>query len=118
MDIGTRLREIRELHDMTQEDTAKAFNISHQALSNYERGLRVPNKDFLIQFAEYFNHDKYELINIFFGVSIEEAREHYGGKTQYEFLSASEIDELPETELDKIRDYARLIYNAYRRSLE
>lgn len=115
MDIGTKLKEIRESHNMTQEETAKVFNISSQALSHYERGVRDPNKEFLIQFAEYFKFDKWKLMHIYFGLSIEDAREPYGAKANCEFLSAEQIAELPETELSKIKEYARLIYEEYRR---
>ena len=52
--IGERIREVRVENDLSQERFAKAFNMSQQNLSRYERGeIQVPYSD-LVNIAEYF----------------------------------------------------------------
>ena len=50
-----KIRDLREDHDMTQEDLAKILNISQRTLSHYERGTRSMPIDTLKKVAEYFD---------------------------------------------------------------
>lgn len=50
-----RLKELRQDNDLTQEELAKALNITRQALSNYENSDREPSYDLLIKIADYFD---------------------------------------------------------------
>lgn len=53
--IGNRLVELRKEKGLTQEELAKALNISRSALSLYEIGKRDPDTETLKKIAEYFN---------------------------------------------------------------
>lgn len=55
MDIGTRIRILRENADLTQLVLAKNLKISNSTLSMYERGERIPSDDIKIAIADYFN---------------------------------------------------------------
>lgn len=47
-----KLRELRG--NKSLEDVAKAVNVSPQALSYYERGLREPRDSMKVKLAEYY----------------------------------------------------------------
>lgn len=55
MTFGNRLRKLREDNNIKQVELAKVFNITSQALSQYERGLRMPDAVLLDKLATYFN---------------------------------------------------------------
>lgn len=53
--IADRLRELRQTHNKTQLDIAKALNIFDSAYRMYELGTRTPAAEKLVQIADYFN---------------------------------------------------------------
>ncbi|MDB3084799.1 XRE family transcriptional regulator [Clostridioides difficile] len=55
MTFGNRLRKLREDNNIKQVELAKVFNITSQALSQYERDLRMPDAVLLDKLATYFN---------------------------------------------------------------
>ena len=54
MQIGFRLRHLRENNDMTQADLAKRISVTPKAISFYENGEREPSFEVLLQFADIF----------------------------------------------------------------
>ncbi len=55
MPFGTRLRELREDHDMTQKTLAGILNISPRMVSFYESGEHFPrDEQILFQLADLF----------------------------------------------------------------
>lgn len=59
--IGQTLRDLRG--DRSQKEIADALGVSKMAISQYERGERVPNDVMKIKIAEYF---KKSISDIFF----------------------------------------------------
>ncbi len=53
--METRLKDLREDNDLTQEDCAKIAFISKNSYIRYEKGERVPPLDTVKLFAEYYN---------------------------------------------------------------
>lgn len=53
--FGKNLRYLRVSNNMTQTDLAVKLNVSHQAVSNYERDQRSCNLDSLILLSELFD---------------------------------------------------------------
>ncbi len=53
-DMNTRLRELREDNDLTQEQCAKIAFISKNSYIRYENGERTPPLDTILAFAEYY----------------------------------------------------------------
>lgn len=51
MSLGLRLKSARQDSGFTQDYVAKALDITAQALSNYERGIRDPDTDLLKRLA-------------------------------------------------------------------
>lgn len=117
-----KLKEIRNAHQLTQKETAKLFNISAQALSHYERGIRTPNIDFLKRFAKVFGLSDDELTKILFDEVLQDAYDPYNQAPNnsvgsFTILTPAQIQELPINELFKIKDYAEYIYLKHKQKL-
>lgn len=52
MGIGDRLREERERLGLTQTDFAELIGASKNTQSNYEKGVRKPDSDYLMRLEE------------------------------------------------------------------
>ncbi|GLB47337.1 hypothetical protein WR164_13160 [Philodulcilactobacillus myokoensis] len=55
MILGTRIKEEREKHSMTQNELARELNVSRQAISKWELGTAYPDIERLIQISDFFN---------------------------------------------------------------
>ncbi|MEW9125013.1 MAG: helix-turn-helix transcriptional regulator [Thermotaleaceae bacterium] len=56
MGFAQRLKELRELHHMTQQDLSRKLKITRQAVGNYEQGTRFPQDErILCDIANLFN---------------------------------------------------------------
>ena len=53
--MNTRLKDLREDNDLTQEECAKIAYISKNSYIRYEKGERVPPLDVMIAFADYYH---------------------------------------------------------------
>lgn len=53
--MNTRLRDLREDKDLTQEQCAKIAYISKNSYIRYENDERIPPLDTIIKFARYYN---------------------------------------------------------------
>jgi len=49
-----RLRDLREDHDLSQEQVAKLLGMKQPQYSRYERGIRDIPTDILIKLAQYY----------------------------------------------------------------
>lgn len=48
------IRELREQHEMTQDDLASRLGVKYQSVSRWERGIAYPTMDNLVAMAEIF----------------------------------------------------------------
>lgn len=48
------IRELREQHEMTQDDLANRLGVKYQSVSRWERGIAYPTMDNLVAIAEIF----------------------------------------------------------------
>lgn len=55
MNSKIRIKELRQLNNVSQGDLAKATGLTRQAISNYENNERMPNKEILEKLANFFN---------------------------------------------------------------
>ena len=53
--LGERLNKLRQERGLTQQELADFFHISNSAISSYETGNRVPDVDFLLELAKFYN---------------------------------------------------------------
>lgn len=54
MDIGNRLKELRQLHQMTQAEVAAQINVIRQTYSHYETGRIVPPIDVILSLCSLY----------------------------------------------------------------
>lgn len=55
MNLGQRIKELREEKGITQSDFAATLNIARSTLSQYESNQRTPNDEIKLKIAEFFN---------------------------------------------------------------
>ena len=55
MDIGARIKQLRQSRNIKQEDFAEALGISVQTVSRWENGVNYPDVSMLPSLASYFN---------------------------------------------------------------
>jgi len=53
--FGNIIKEIRKKHNLTQNDLAKKYNITYQAVSKWENGKNMPDMLLIKQISEDFN---------------------------------------------------------------
>ena len=53
--FGDNLYYLRKTNNMTQTDLANKLGVTHQTVSNYEKGNRYCDLDMLIQISELFH---------------------------------------------------------------
>lgn len=53
--IGLKIKNLRESHNLTQEEFCKKVDITQSALSNYENGLRIPRDEVKLRIARCFD---------------------------------------------------------------
>ena len=84
MDLGTRIKNLREESGLTQLAFAKILNINNSTLCQYENGDRVPSDDIKIRIADYFR------VSLDYLVGRTNQKEK--PPTQSEELSCSELE--------------------------
>lgn len=55
IEIGSRVKELRNQKNLTQEQLANRLSVTKSVISAYENGFRFPSLDVLIQLAYIFN---------------------------------------------------------------
>lgn len=70
MDLGIKIRKLREMHGLKQINLANALQVSPQAVSKWEKGVSLPDIESLKRIATLFN------VSIDFLLGITDKREH------------------------------------------
>lgn len=52
--FGQNIKYLRQKHKMTQTDLGELLHLTHQAVSNYEKGKRYCDLDVIISVSEIF----------------------------------------------------------------
>jgi transcriptional regulator with XRE-family HTH domain len=52
--IGERIKELRKIKQLNQQELALALDMKQSTIANYEKETRTPNLETLIQMADYF----------------------------------------------------------------
>lgn len=50
-----RMRDLREDHDMTQADIAKALQVAKPRISEWEKGKHLPSVEIIIKLSNLYN---------------------------------------------------------------
>lgn len=62
MEIGTRIKELRIEHHLSQEALAEKLNLSRQAVTKWENNISMPSTANLLELAKLFHISTEELI--------------------------------------------------------
>ncbi len=62
INYGENLKYQRELHKLSQEELAKQTNIKQANISRWEAGNVIPNIDFCVKLADFYEISLDELI--------------------------------------------------------
>ena len=62
--LGQNLKDIRIKNKYNQEDIAEQLGVTKQTISNWEKGKRAPDIDYLVQLANIYNVTLDSLIGI------------------------------------------------------
>lgn len=62
LNYGEALKYQRELRNLSQSELAKATGLKQQMISHWEANKGLPNIDFCVRLAEYYNITVDELI--------------------------------------------------------
>lgn len=55
MQLGEKIKHLRQSNKMSQSDLAKSLHVSYQAISNWERNKSYPDKENIIMISNIFN---------------------------------------------------------------
>ena len=55
MDVFQRMKDLREDHDLSQEDIAKILQTTREQISKYETGKQMMGVDKYIKLAKFYN---------------------------------------------------------------
>ncbi len=53
--IGTKIKEIRLEHKLSQTKLAKMLNVSQDTISLWERNISLPSADYIIKICKVFD---------------------------------------------------------------
>lgn len=116
MEFGERLRALREEKNITREALASRLNVSYSAVSKYETNVRFPDKDTLVELADFFD---VSLDYLLCRSEIRETAEKVLSKSKENILISSPQNQYaadeglsPEAieEIEKFKDYIKYKY--------
>lgn len=87
MNLGKRLKSLRECNGLSQEELAKKLNISRQSISKWELDKSYPDTENLVFLSEIYNITIDELVKETNELNINEKYELKPYKREYEFLN-------------------------------
>ena len=62
-DLGNKIKQIRQQHNLTQQEFGHLFNVSYQAVSKWEQNKNIPDITILNEICNKFSIDLDELLN-------------------------------------------------------
>ena len=61
--VGSFIKELRKVKNLTQEKMAEKFNVSRRTVSRWETGNNMPDLDILIEMSDFFEVDLREILD-------------------------------------------------------
>lgn len=124
-----RLKQLRVLRGMSQDDVGNAIGVSKGAISNYEKGHRTPGTDILQRLAEFFEVSTDYLLGRSDDPAVPDTREEVGvpmrnasRRPQTDKLGAglalhllknASYDDLTEAQKRAVYDFAMSVLDEY-----
>ena len=110
--IGQRIKEIRKLNNLTQQELGKMLNVTKVSVCCYENGTRTPALDTLIDLANIFHTS----LDYFVGHDtfvVSDSDEKYGVK-----MAQEEIEIIQELRQATNNDIYKKLINDPKRTIE
>ena len=101
--FSNRLRELRQLHGLSQQGLASLVNISKSSINMYERGEREPGLELLETFADFFNVDMDYLL----GKNNIPRKSLDDQLANEEFALFGEVHDLTDEEKQRVLDFIK-----------
>ena len=114
MDLGSRLKLLRESNKLKQEDITKKFSLSGSAYSQYENNKRRPTYELLLKFADFYDVSLDYLlgrIDTHYPVSPKKM----GRYTEDELSVIYMLHEMDEEHQKSVRDYVQFVFERYKK---
>lgn len=86
--LSRHLKELRKMHNYTQDYVASALGIIRQTYSHYETGLRIPNTETLYKLSAIYNVSFEDLVQLSINVDRNEIFEMPTKSSSSEELSS------------------------------
>lgn len=61
--VGSFIKELRKIKNLTQEQLAEEFSVSRRTVSRWETGNNMPDLDILIEMSDFFEVDLREILD-------------------------------------------------------
>ena len=106
-DIGTRIKKLRKIKNLTQQQLANRINVSSQVVSNWEREYSNPDHDDISRLAKVLEVSADYII---FGEQVSRTtNETIKQPSDFERLFLDELRELNEEDKQKALDHVRYL---------
>ena len=116
MDLGNRLRALRESKHLKQEDIWKEFSLASSSYSQYESNKRRPPYELLIKFADYYDVSVDYLlgrIDTYYPTVISSRK--LAVYTEQELAVIYMIHEMDEANRKSVYDFTQYVYDNYKK---
>lgn len=97
-----RIKYLRDLNNLTQEELGKEINRAKSTISEYENGLKTPSMETLIKLSKIFN------VSVDYILGIEE--EQNINNLSFAFSKDSQEDLTPE-DIEEVKQFIEFIKN-------
>ncbi|MBX0320138.1 helix-turn-helix domain-containing protein [Shouchella clausii] len=109
MNLGERIKSLREKEGLTQKQLAEKLELPHQNLSNYERNFRKPDYEALIKIAGHFE------VSVDYLLGRTNRPSTDGGWIKYE---AEDEKEFLEQQLEQYRKIKKQMWEQFSKTVE
>lgn len=113
MNIGGRIKYLREQIDMSQKQLSERANINTSVMNRIESGERPVRDEELITFSKIFNVSTDYLLGLTNERQVK--KERFQGVNTIAAHRIGDIEQLPDEALDQLGDYIELLKLKYKK---
>lgn len=113
MNIGGRIKYLREQIDMSQKQLSERANINTSVMNRIESGERPVRDEELITFSKIFNVSTDYLLGLTNERQVK--KERFQGVNTIAAHRIGDIEQLPDEALDQLSDYIELLKLKYKK---
>ncbi|WP_158212281.1 helix-turn-helix domain-containing protein [Natranaerobius trueperi] len=114
MELGKRLKSLRETGNINRQILAREIGISYSSLAKYENGERTPDLTILVKIADYFNtsvdfllgREEYDRL-LLYNTCLESLQKINQNDALYKLIK--EAERLKSESIEKIVEVMKLI---------